>query len=759
MRAAALAALILSASLAGPARAAGIQIATGADAVDVTNGDARFSISTKTFDVVHAASWRGAARLGPGRVTVNALGSTSTFGPPSEVTTGGDWVELRGWADAGKHLWYVARYQFFDGKPYTRLVLTLTDRHDTSPAEVQSARYWQGRKLAEWRLEVGAPGGKPASVTQHNSYSFSRPGEPWIEVIDAGGAPYQWAPGDAPPDPKRVELVHAPTANGANQIEWHPMIDGTAELTALVTPWTGGSAYKAAKAVTFEIVDAAGKSHKLTVDQNNASAKLGSFALAKSSVVRLEATGSGNDTPLAQSLRVAPAGGRAFEIALGARHDGVLADGPLTIAVKDFWQHHPMTLFRTASTVGWQAIERPEEYTGGMGLTLETLIALDGPPAAAVATLYAPPARNVPLKLHPVDGTLAEGPIGTRYDALLRLFASRYGEYLERLDSFGWRNWGDYQIGSSYTDSAGNTVEDWANLQYDLPNGLLVAWLRTGDPQLWRWAQASVRHLMDLDLVKFNPFLDKINGLVYRKGEMRRSRSHIDAEPITDQGFAFRSLLLYWQLTGETWARDLAKQNIDRLVFYAVTRPQFVYNGGRPTAWMLRAALAGAEFFPKDREHQYQLVADGIVRQLVDYYREHKRLPGRQPVWQAQMVEGLGEYQRRTGRTDVVDVIVGETRHLLTDAVRRRPDGGFDFMYCYVDGPDCQQWTNEDNYAFLWLSSIGCAYNLSHDPFFAKWGEQLFTFGEAKMREHHDTRPWTSALSFPFWFLDVMARR
>ena len=205
----------------------------------------------------------------------------------------------------------------------------------------------------------------------------------------------------------------------------------------------------------------------------------------------------------------------------------------------------------------------------------------------------------MPLKLHPVDGSLARSPIGDRYDALLKIFAAHYREDLERMDSFGWRNWGDYQIGTSYSDKSGIVVEDWANEQYDLPNGLLMAWLRTGDPALWRYAQASVRHLMDLDLVKFNPFQDKLNGLVYRKGEMRRQRSHFDAEPITDQGFAFRSLLLYYQLTGEVWARDLAKQNIDRLVFYATTRPQFVLNGGRPTAWMLRAALAGAEWFPQ----------------------------------------------------------------------------------------------------------------------------------------------------------------
>ncbi|MDB4969214.1 MAG: hypothetical protein JWN44_4903 [Myxococcales bacterium] len=628
----ALGALALLAAFAGTADAAGIQIARGGDAVDVTTGEARFSISTKSFDVLHAASLGGKPRLGPGRVTVNALGSTSTFGAPSEVTTGGDWVELRGWADAPKHLWYVARYQFFDGKPYTRLVLTLTDRHDDSPAPEPSDRHWNGRQLAQWRLEVGAPGGKPASVTQHNSYSFSSAGGPWVEVVSASGAPYQWAPREAAVDPKRIELTHQ-AASGANQIVWHPMAEGSAELTALLTPWSGGSAYHAAKTVSYEIVDAAGKTHTVAGDQRNGTIKLGTFALGRSSVVRLKATGAGEEIAVAGSLRVAPTGGKPFEVALGARHDGVLGDGAITVAVKDFWQHHPMTLFRTAAAIGWQAIERPEDYTGGMGLTLETLIAIDGPPAAAALALYAPPARNVPLKLHPVDGSLARSAIGDRYDALLKVFAAHYREDLERLDSFGWRNWGDYQIGTSYTDKSGVVVEDWANEQYDLPNGLLMAWLRTGDPALWRYAQASVRHLMDLDLVKFNPFLDKLNGLVYRKGEMRRPRSHFDAEPITDQGFAFRSLLLYFQLTGEVWARDLAKQNIDRLVFYATTRPQFVLNGGRPTAWMLRAALAGAEWFGNDRAHPYQLIADGIVRQLLDYYQEHKRLPGRQPVW------------------------------------------------------------------------------------------------------------------------------
>jgi hypothetical protein len=364
------------------------------------------------------------------------------------------------------------------------------------------------------------------------------------------------------------------------------------------------------------------------------------------------------------------------------------------------------------------------------------------------------PARAAALGL--LGATTTAGPYAARYDALLKLFAGRLDGALERSDNFGWRNWGDYQIGASYSDAHGQLTEEWANLQYDLPTGLLVTWLRTGDPAVWRFAQASVRHLMDIDLVKFSPFADKLDGLVYRKGEMGKAHSHTDAEPITDQGFAFRSLLLYYDLTGETWALDLAKQNIERLAYYATTRPHFVLNGDRPTAWMLRGALAGETYFPHDPGHDYPSIVAGIVRQLIDEYHDNGRLPGGQPVWQGQMVEGLAEVYRRTNRTDVGDVIVGHVRHLLTDATRRRPDGAIELLYCHTPhGSFCPeaQWTSEENYVFLWLGAISAAGKISKDPFFARWAETLFAYGEAKMSTHDDFRSWTSVLGFPHLLL------
>jgi hypothetical protein len=738
---------------AGAARAEGLRIEKGGDAVTVATGRYQWQLSTKTFDVVHAASVGGKARLGPGRATVEALGGTVVFGPPSEVKTGGDWVELRGWASSDKHLWYVARYQFWAGQPYLRLVLTLTDRHDQSPDEY-TGKYWRDRTLARWRLEVGAPGGHPSQVTQHNSYSFSSPGGPWLDVVSKSGAPYQWALDEMDTSRGFFQLEHG-AGDAANQIVWHPGVTGPVELTALIKPYQSGAAYLAAKGASYEIVDGAGQVHTVAGDQSKDQIPLGRFTLGRDSVVRLTAANpnKGSCNILAGPLRVAPQGGKGkpFEIAPGSRHDGVLGDGPLTIALKDFWQHHPVTLFRTDATIGWQAIESPEEYTGGMGLTLETMLAIDGPPAAARTALYAPPARKLPPGWPAIDGSLGPNP---KYDGLIKRFSQQLGPALEQLDSFGWRNWGDYQIGNSYIDKTNGPIEDWANLQYDLPHGALMAWMRTGDPAMWDFAQASVRHLMDMDLVKFYPFEEKLNGLVYRKGEMTRKRSHFGAEPITAEGFAYRSLLLYYHLTGEEWARDLAKQLIDRLAYYVMTRPKFVVgNGsGRDQAWMLRGPLAGlAEF----GDHAYQAIADQAVNQYVEFYKENGRLPGRQPVWSGQLLEGLAIYYQRNPRPEIANIIVESTRKLLTESLRRGPDGKYEFMYCRPNEKDCGDvWSNDENYLFLWLSSISAAGRISHDPFFSKWADTLFTYGEEKMRDRRDLRGWSSAMAFPYLYLE-----
>jgi hypothetical protein len=782
-------ALLALALGASPPEAA-LVLSRAGDEVRVASGPYRFAISATAFDVVHAGFVGEEQRLFPGSSSVTFLGSESRFGPPQDVAVGARTIDLRGWVDRQKNLYYVAHYAFLPGKPSFRLVLTLTDRHDPAPAMAALSSSilepviehlarghlgpgpfdpsWSTRLLSDWRLEIVAPGGHPRELVQHNSYSASWDQEPWVEVVSASGSPYQWSARDARLKGVGLQLLHDASPKSANAIVYHPMVTGTARLTALYTGFPPSEGYKSGRGVTYEVVDGKGSVTPAIVDQGTGpeSVPLGSFDLGPHSVVRVLATGrggpKGDGAAIAGALKVAPASGAAFDLVLGRREAGVLSDGPITFALKDFWEHHPISLDRTKTTIGFRAVRRPEVLGGGMGLTLETVVAMDGSASDAEEVLNAPPSRALPKGLPPADGSLAAGPLGARYDALLKAFLEIYPADLESQDSFGWRNWGDYQIGVSYTSKTGSPVEDWANLQYDLPYGLLLAWVRTGNPVFWRYAQASLRHLMDIDYVKFSPYgEEKLNNLVHRKGETDRAQSHVASEPIVGQGFAFRSLLLYASLTGEPWARDLAKEHIDRLAFYGVTRTRFALTGDRSGAWMLRGALAGAREFPKDGRYDYRKIADAIVEELLGYYREHGRLPGAQPVWQGQLVEGLAEYYDLTKRQDVADAIVGHVRFLLKDALREKPGGGFEFLYCTPEGGECQkdEWSGEYNYGFLWLGSIAAAYRISKDPALATAGDRLFKDGEAHLLKEAAARRWTSALAFPHLYLDTFGSR
>ena len=231
---------------------------------EIVTGPYRWQVAKTVFNVVQSATAYDQPRLEPGRVTVNFLGSSSTFGAPTEASKGTDWVELRGWADRAKNLWYVARYRFFADQPFCRLVLTLSDRHDTRASDGPWAPYWANRWLKGWRLEIGAPGGRPVVITQRNSYSGAVDAAPWVEVIGASGSPYQWVKAPPPLAASRFQLIHG-SGDGANEVIWHPRFEGRAILTMLYHGPT--HQYKAGKAVTYEIVDATGKITAKVVDQ------------------------------------------------------------------------------------------------------------------------------------------------------------------------------------------------------------------------------------------------------------------------------------------------------------------------------------------------------------------------------------------------------------------------------------------------------------------------------------------------------------
>ena len=125
------------------------------------------------------------------------------------------------------------------------------------------------------------------------------------------------------------------------------------------------------------------------------------------------------------------------------------------------------------------------------------------------------------------------------------------------------------------------------------------------------------------------------------------------------------------------------------------------------------------------------------------------------------MIEGLGEYHRRTGRTDVAEVIVGGRCATCSPTpCAQRPDGGFDFMYCYEKHGRLPAVDRRDNYAVPVALARSRAPTSCRTTRSSRSGPTSSSrYGEAKMREHRDIRSWTSALGFPFWFVDLAAHK
>ena len=243
---------------------------------------------------------------------------------------------------------------------------------------------------------------------------------------------------------------------------------------------------------------------------------------------------------------------------------------------------------------------------------------------------------------------------------------------------------------------------------------------------------------------------------------MPRARSHIGAEPIVDQGFAWRSLLLYYALTGEEWARDLAKQNIDRLVYYATTRPKFVLDGGRPTAWMLRAALAGAEWFPEDRSTPTRR---SPTRSCGSSSTTTRRAPapagpaagvagadgrGARRVSPAHRARRRRRRHRRRGAPPAAPTACAAAPTAASTSVllRRRRTAA------------AQPGPTRRTTSYLWLGVDRLrGHALARSVLRAVGRHALHLRRERRSREHRDIRGWTSVLGFPHWFLDVAARK
>ncbi len=765
------AAALFSAALS-PSQA--LEIEESGDRFDVTGGAYHWTISKTAFTVIDQASRKGVATFEGGGASVDFLGGTSTFGPPSTFLTGEDWIELRGWADREKQLWYVARYRFFDDKPFTHLALSLMDRHDNYTTEGPWDDYWIDRILSNYKVTLRTATDLDGRYfTQSSSFTGREVGvDPDIILYANEGSPYQWR---RDPAADGIELLHDVTedpdrsAGRTNSITWIPGYTGKARLTALLTP---GFGYQAAEDVVYEVQHPQGV-ERFLLDQNSGEVDIGSFALDRNSAVSVftESTSVDNGIVRARALRVEPEDGAPFEVTFKRLPDDALSDSGYGLGVVDLWQHHPIELFSSGRELSVNAIAEPARWMGGMGLTLDLAIIMDAERSQeAMAAIKAPPAeRSLPDWWSPFDGTMAAD------DAYDQLIERAYPSIIaaDNLDdSYGWRGYGDYQIGFSYSweDVA---YQNWGGLQYDLVTGLLMGWMRTGDERLWQRARAALRHQMDLAMVKFAPYAPKRSGQLLRKGECPKDNLITCQEGIPEFGYGYRGLLLWHHLTGEAWAKDLAQQQIDALAYFGARSGDtvrsvtdwLVEEGSRPGGWILKALITGATVFPEGTQSfdeagewikfpkgtSYQQLLSELLDSFVPYINDKiGHYPSSQPVWSGQGIEALAM------------AYLGFDGYFRNDALRRavisscedlfasmRGGGAYEFAY-YREGNDIQEWTAEPNYGWLLLNAFSACAEIEGAPRFLEAAEDLFdaSLSHYSAAEEISIREWSSILGF-----------
>jgi len=756
-----------------------LEIAETGDRFEIESGDYRWTISKATFTVIDRASQGGVLKLEGGEASVDFLGETSSFGPPSEFLKGEDWVELRGWADQRKHLWYVARYRFFEDQPFAHLALSLMDRHEGYTTEGPWDDHWQDRILSNYNVTLRTTTDLDGHYyTQNSSFTGREVGvDPDIIVYANEGYPYHWRPD---PGSDEIELIHGVTeepdrsVGRTNSITWIPGYIGRARLTALLNP---GYDYQAAEDVVYEVQHAGGVD-RLLLDQTSSEVEIGSFELDRDSAVSLftESSSIQDGVVRARALRVTPEDGPPFDITFKRLPDDVLKDNGYALGVVDLWQHHPIEVYSSGREMSVNAITEPARWMGGMGLTLDLAIVIDAERSQeAMTAIKAPPAYpSLPDWWSPFDGALAAH---SDYDALI---AGAYRSITDSdglEDSFGWRGYGDYQIGISY--SADDVAyQNWGGLQIDLTTGLLLGWMRSGDDRLWHRARAALRHQMDLAMAKFEPYAPKRSGHLLRKGACPKNNLITCQEPIPEFGYGYRGFLLWHHLTGEEWAKELAWQQIDALAYFGARTGDtprsindwLIEEGSRPGGWILKALVTGAAVFPEGtRRHdqagegvrlpkgtRYGKLLGELLDSFVPYINDEiGHYPSAQPVWSGQGIEGLAMAYLQPGNAYRTEALKRAIIASCEDLVASMDWGidGYTFVYDREDGD--VEWTDELNYGWLWLSPLAACAEIEGQGRFADAADDLF---EANLSYYSSTdevsiRQWSSLLGFGGYYL------
>lgn len=263
-------------------------------------------------------------------------------------------------------------------------------------------------------------------------------------------------------------------------------------------------------------------------------------------------------------------------------------DGRVSVAVPEFWQQFPKAVEVRGSTVRiglfpGQAGD-PFELQGGERKRHE--IWLDFGPAEGGQSLpldwvHRPARAHVDPEWSSETGAIpyltpAAAAFGGRLESLLAAVVDRCEGLAARreiIDEYGWRHYGEVYADheAAHFEGAPPVVSHYNN-QYDVLQGLVLQWLRSGDPRWFDLFDPLARHVIDIDIYHTTRDRAAYNGGLfwhtdhYRDAATSTHRAYSRANrksagrrygggPCAEHNYA-TGLLSYHYLTGDPDARE-----------------------------------------------------------------------------------------------------------------------------------------------------------------------------------------------------------
>jgi rhamnogalacturonyl hydrolase YesR len=241
----------------------------------------------------------------------------------------------------------------------------------------------------------------------------------------------------------------------------------------------------------------------------------------------------------------------------------------------------------------------------------------------------------------------------------------------------------------------------------------------TGDPRWFDRLEATVRHIIDIDVChasKEHP--DWVGSIHAYNGTNHTTAGPWNAMQRT------KGTLAYWRLTGDIDARDAALGVADSAV-----RAQRAVGAGsvRDHAGVLYCLTAA---YDETRESKYLEAAKRVAHDAMKridarrgcYSEIHGNVSyrGNVPWMCAQLAEPMYDYYVQSGDLDAANTVVGLAESILTDNRTRDVPGD---VYGYSHNP---HFNKTSNYHILIAPSVLYAYELTGDRFFLEQARAMY---------------------------------